>query len=185
MLYAASVWLNPVRCTTNKRTKGSVDTAATLSRVQHMAALHITGGMHTSPTDLLNAHASLLPMELLIDKTCHREVLHLASLPTTHPLYRATLNAAKRLPKCMPSPLHNILHVFHIQPQSMEKIAAFRHNTRWRSQFSISIAANKEAAIAAEKEDKSEVKIYTDRSGFQNNIGAAAVLFRGNQRQSV
>ncbi|KZP04257.1 hypothetical protein FIBSPDRAFT_671951, partial [Athelia psychrophila] len=84
MLYGASIWLNPIRRAPNTRARGSVAAAAALSRVQRTAALHITGGMRTSPTDLLNAHADLLPMELLIDKWCHREALRLASLPATH-----------------------------------------------------------------------------------------------------
>ncbi len=34
------------------------------------------------------------------------------------------------------------------------------------------------AAIEAEAKDRSEVKIYTDGSGFQKKIGAAAVMLR-------
>lgn len=138
-----------------------------------------------SPTDLLNAHADLLPMELLIDKWCHREALRLASLPATHPLYHPVLNTLKRLPKHLPSPLHIILHVFHIRPHDMEKIQAYQHSTRWQSWYTISIADSKEAAIEAEAQDRSQGKIYTDGSGYQKTIGAAAVLFRGTQSRSL
>lgn len=185
MLYGASVWLNPVRGAPNTRTRGSAGAAATLARVQRTAALHIAGGMRTSPTDLLNPHADLLPMELLIDKWCHREALRLASLLATHPLYRSILNASKRLPKRLPSPMHNILNAYHIRPQEMEKIQAYRHNTRWHSHYTIHIADSKEAAIEAEARDRSEVKIFTDGSGFKKTIGAAAVLFRGGQTRSL
>lgn len=124
-----------------------------------MAALHITGGMRTSPTDLLNAHADLLPMDLLINKWCHREALRLASLPQSHPIHRAVLNASKRLPKQIPSPMHNILNAYHIHPQNMEKIQAVRHSPRHRFRYTITIAESKEAVIEAETKDRSEVKI--------------------------
>lgn len=185
MLYAASIWINPVRRTPNKKTRGSVGTATMLAKVQRAAALHITGGMCTSPTDLLNAHADLLPMELLMDKWCHREALRLASLPTSHPLYKAVLHAAKKVPKRHPSPLHNVLNAYHIVPPQMEKIEAVRYGTRWKSRFTISIADSKDAAIAAERRDRSEVKIYTDGSGFKKTIGAAAVLFRDHQTRKL
>lgn len=133
MLHAARIWLNPIRQADNTRTKGSVGAAAALAKVQRTAALHIMGGMCTSLTDLLNVHADLILMELLINKTCHREAMCLALLPVTHPLYRAVLNTLKCHPKQLPSPLHNVLHVFHIRPQHIEKIEAVQHGTQWRT----------------------------------------------------
>ena len=57
------------------KSKGSVGAARKLSRVQRMAATYVTGALRTTATDVLEAHADLLPMELLIDKHCYREAL--------------------------------------------------------------------------------------------------------------
>lgn len=65
----------------------------------------------------------------------------------------------------------------------MEKIVPMRHHTKWRPQFKIHIVANKEDAIKEEWRDGVEVKIFTDSSGIEQKIGAAAVLFRQNCRQ--
>jgi hypothetical protein len=83
MLYAADVFLIPPR----KSKRGTKGIVAQLAHVQRRAALHTTGAMRTTPTDLLDAHADLLPFELLVDKKCHTAALRLATLPASHPLH--------------------------------------------------------------------------------------------------
>ena len=39
-----------------------------LERVQRMAALHVTGVMHTTVTGMPDVHADFLPFPLLVDK---------------------------------------------------------------------------------------------------------------------
>jgi hypothetical protein len=46
-----------------------------INKVQRLAALLVTGGMRTTVTDILMAHANLLHMTLLIWKHCHRATL--------------------------------------------------------------------------------------------------------------
>ena len=97
-----------------------------MGRVQRMAAIHITGALRTTANDVLDAHADILPMELLIDKHCHHEAIRLATLPTLHPLHSHVKKAAKRKPKKHPAPLHHILHAYKIKPDRIEKIQAIR-----------------------------------------------------------
>jgi len=56
--------------------------------MQRAGTLAITGSLCTFPTDALDAMAYLLPVPLLVDKACHRAVIHLAMLPKSHPLHR-------------------------------------------------------------------------------------------------
>ena len=97
MFYGASVWLTPIvqSTTKGKKSKGSIGATTRLAKVQRMAAIHITGAMCTTASDVLDAHADLLPMDLLIDKHCFREALQLATLLKSHPLYSHVHQAAK------------------------------------------------------------------------------------------
>lgn len=185
MMYGASIWLTPITRAEGQRSRGSVGAATKLGRAQRMAALHITGAMKTSATDVLVAHADLLPMDLLIDRWCYREALRIATLPTSHPLHRPALNASKNMPKRMPSPLHSILHAYDLHPGEMEKMEVWRLSPKWRPKFAVHIASCKEEALADEASDGSEIKIYSDGSGLDKSVGAAAVLYRNGQRKST
>src|SRR5882724_6496091 len=74
MLYGIDVWCQPIRQGQKRRT-GSVRAVKALSRVQRMGAEIILGGLRSSPTDVYETHANLLPVELLIDRLCFRAVL--------------------------------------------------------------------------------------------------------------
>ena len=89
MLYAADIFQTLVtRSPGAERSKGSVGLISKLARVQRMAAIHITGAMHSTATDILDAHADLLPFTLLVNQICQRAALRLSTLPDTHPLYK-------------------------------------------------------------------------------------------------
>jgi hypothetical protein len=150
-----------------------------------MAAIHITGALQTTANDVLDAHADILPMELLINKHCHHEAIHLATLPTLHPLHSHVKEAAKRKPKKHPAQLHHILHAYKIKPDQIEKIQATQHPLTWRKPFKTQIAPDRETAIQEEEADRADVRIYSDGSGIENQIGAAAVLYRGNHKKGT
>jgi hypothetical protein len=60
--------------------------------IQRVRVLAITGGLRTSATDALNAHAHLLPTELMVRKWCHRALTRIAMLPKEHPLHKIIRN---------------------------------------------------------------------------------------------
>jgi hypothetical protein len=86
MLYRASVWLTPINKSSamGMKSRGSVGVVSKLSRVQRTAAIHITEALQTTANYMLNAHTDLLPMELLINKHCCREALHLTTIPPSY-----------------------------------------------------------------------------------------------------
>ncbi|KJA12715.1 hypothetical protein HYPSUDRAFT_107258, partial [Hypholoma sublateritium FD-334 SS-4] len=70
MLYAADVFLTPqtrrtISCTAQKSGHAII---TKLASIQRRAAIGITGGMRSSPTDLLDSLAGLLPFHILVDQ---------------------------------------------------------------------------------------------------------------------
>ncbi|EJD45153.1 hypothetical protein AURDEDRAFT_49021, partial [Auricularia subglabra TFB-10046 SS5] len=68
MMYAADLWCTPICDGIKRRRTGSRGFAKQLATVQHATALLVTGAMHSSPGDLLDIHADLWPIRLLINK---------------------------------------------------------------------------------------------------------------------
>lgn len=60
----------------------------------------------------------------------------------------------------------------------METITPVPCPPTYRTAFSTAIASSKEESIKDEEKDDSDIRIYTDGSGFEGNAGAAAVLYR-------
>ena len=93
--YAADVWFTPAcRDTGDERFRGSIGTARKLTMVQRMATAAVTGALCTSASDIMEAHANLMPIELLLNKVCHRATLWLAALPESHSLYKPVCQSA-------------------------------------------------------------------------------------------
>jgi hypothetical protein len=146
-----------------------------------MVAIHTTGALRTTANDILDAHADLLPIDLLIDKHCFQEALQMASLLSTHPLYTHIKKAAKHKPKKYLTPLHELFHAFPINPLSVETIEAVQHSPKWRSKLQTSIAIKREKVVEEEANNWSDIRIYADGSGIEGNIGAATVLYHNRR----
>ena len=141
-------------------------------------AIMIMGIMSTTVTDVLDVHADLLPFHLLVHKVRHRAALRLGTLPPSHPLYGAVRNARKRKVKRHPTTLHDLMWTYDIQPDIMETIQCVRQDTKWNPGLAIWIAEDKEVAIREDRDDRANIRVYTDGSGIDGAVGAAAVLYR-------
>src|SRR5271155_624380 len=176
MLYAADVWCTPLP-SSGTRTRGKANTfIKKMERVQRKIALRIAGALRTTPSDLLFPHAGLSPLQIYIEKICQNSALRIATLPAHHPLFKAAKRAATRLPKKHPSSLHYILHLLPSFPGQIETIDTIRKPPNWSRPVETNIPGTKEEAIAHENENEDDVRIYTDGSGQDRRIGAAAVL---------
>ena len=98
-LYAVDVWFTPVQRDGSGRSSGSAGVARKLTTVQCMAMTAVTGALHTTTTDVMEAHANLLPIELMMNRICFRAALRLAALPETHPLFKSVKQSSQRLIK--------------------------------------------------------------------------------------
>jgi hypothetical protein len=77
MLYAVDVWGSP----SIKKGEGiHMGTIRKLESTQRRAATQVTGGLHTTPTNLLLAHVDMPPIKELIEAHCHRAATRLATL---------------------------------------------------------------------------------------------------------
>ena len=68
MTYMLDVWFVPPHKKEGKRNNsGSVRVLKSMGKIQRIAMLAITGGLWTSPNDLLDAHTGILPANLMLE----------------------------------------------------------------------------------------------------------------------
>jgi len=183
MLYAANIFLTPQQ-NIGKRAKNSHNKQAAINKlasIQRRAVIMITSTMKTTATDTLEVMANLLPFHLLVDKHCHCTAIHLATLLNSHPLHKPVTNTADRLVKQHATPLHNLMHRYRIQPNKIEKINAVQFNTRWKPSTTTEVITRTDKAIAAIQNNNPDVKVFTNGSGMNGKIGAAAILYRNGR----
>ena len=113
----------------------------------------------------------------MVDKVHFQAAVRLATLPSTHPLFKAVKQAAQRFVKKHHSLLHELMHKFKLKPVLLEKISAVRQNPKWEPGVVIRIAGDREKAREEDIADRASIKVYTDGSGIEGQIGAAAVLY--------
>ncbi|KAF8814018.1 hypothetical protein BYT27DRAFT_7250430 [Phlegmacium glaucopus] len=60
----------------------------------------------------------------------------------------------------------------------MEKIEAVRQGPKWEPNVAIRIVDNKDKEKEEDRADITNIKVYTDGSGFEGQVGAGAILYR-------
>lgn len=185
MLYAADIFLNPIsQREGQKRRTGSIGFIKQLSTVHRQALILITGAMRTSPTDILEAHANLPPLDILINRICHRETTRLCTLPPSHPLAIHVRRAARHPDiRKHRAPLHNLMRAYRLLPDEIETIPPVQFPPGWRPPFKTVIPATKDEAKRDEESwiARDGIRIYSDGSDFEGGVGAAALLFEPGQ----
>ena len=188
ILYAADVWAPPAY----KKKQGEKPTAnkrftSKLASIQRAGTLAIVGGLRTSPTDTLCAHADILPVHLELDKACHRAAVRMATLPHPHPITKLYQKASKQNVKRHKSPIHNLAAAFEVAHKEYETTLVAGRNpaTMGKQPFRTNIPDNKTAAKSKDKSAPEHIKIYTDGSMHDGGVGAAAVLTRNGKVAST
>jgi len=179
MLYAADIFLTPQQ-NAGTRAKYECTSQATISKlatIQRWAALMITGVMKTTAMDVLEVMANLLLFHLFVDKCWHHAAICLATLPCSHPLYKPVANTANKLVKQHPTPLHDVMHRYGIQPHKIETIEAVHFDTGWKPGLTTEVITDTDKAIEAIQNNNSDIKVFTNSSGMEGKIGVAAVLY--------
>lgn len=112
MTYALDIWYDPLHLkdAAKKRT-GSVRALKELTKIQRIAALAITGALRTIQNGFLDAHAGLLPLELTLDKICHRNVTCICMLPkdNQYPVLRLARHCATQIDQKHLTNLHVLI----------------------------------------------------------------------------
>ena len=182
MSYAADVWYTlPHKANEwSKRQVGSIKFTQKIQSAQRRAAISVLGAMRTTAGDVLNAHAYLPPPHLLFLAALNRSATRLASLPISHPLYKPTQLAIKRPVKRHRGPLHTLFLTTGIQPLRYETILPTRRRRNYRVLGKINIDDDRDVAIANANR-LSGLVVYTDGSGYDKKIGAAAVMTKNGR----
>jgi len=144
--------------------------------------LVINGGLRTTPTNLLDLHANLFPIDLTLEKACYRALARPCTLPQTHPLSDIThaYYANPLTPKTShPTNLHNLFRLYKINPQDVEEIEPVSSIPERLNTFETDIAETRNDLIIQEFLDDADVSIYTDGSKIDaEGVGASAVMFK-------
>ena len=177
--YAADIWFTPVqRHVGKKKATGSVGVVRKLTSVQRIATIAITGAMKTTVTDILEAHANIILIELLLLHACYRAAIHLITLPASHPLHKPIKACINRPIHYHPSPLHNLLHTFNLKLGNYETITPVLQPLNQQPLFMTDISNTREESKEADLADTSDAKVYTDGSGADGNAAASAALYK-------
>jgi len=156
-----------------------------MGKLQRIASLAIVGGMKSTPTDLLDAHAGLLPIELTLLRFCHRAAIRLCTLPPAHPLYLLVRGAHQSRSEKHEDPIKAALRIFELDPRKFETITPDTTPPAYFSHIKTTISKTREDSKLIEANDTSDFKIYTDGSGHNGKAGASAVLFKKGEPQAV
>lgn len=183
MLYGCDVMNVPIQRKSDvKRMSGSVGFAMNLARVQCLAATAIMGALYNTATDVLDMHANLLPMVLNINKISQGEAMQYATLSKTYLLCQVIWQS-KRYVKWHWFPMHKLLNVFQIDPNTTETIEIARKPAKWKRQFKIVIVPSKGDALMADREGhKERWRVYSDGSEIGGKVGTTAILYRSSRR---
>ncbi|KAK6968920.1 hypothetical protein R3P38DRAFT_3149464 [Favolaschia claudopus] len=140
----------------------------------------ITGALRTTATDVLDFHAHILPVHIRLNRSAFNAATRLASLPPSNPIHRI-FHRCRHVPRFHRSPIHHLVSVFPVFSQPFETIdTQKRIETAPSSSLTSHMAASKAEARA--KMEKilagGGFCVYTDGSGFEGGVGAAAVAMK-------
>lgn len=181
--YAADVWFTPVttNATPQGRSSGSVGFSKRLAKIQSTAARAILGALRSSPIDSLDAHASLLPLHLLMNEACQRAAIRLASAPPEHPLYKAVLRCTKGRKAHIP-PLQRILQFLGRDPTRFEKWKIVRPHITPHPAL---VFPSKRLAVMNAHTDQAHLQLYTDGAASSAGVGCSAILLNHGRFQTA
>jgi ribonuclease HI/endonuclease/exonuclease/phosphatase family metal-dependent hydrolase len=184
--YGLDVWyIPPNKPAGFTKNSGSVGVLHNLQKIQRLATTAITGTLRSSPTDLIDAHSGLFPMELALMKACHRSLVRTLTLPDTHPLHKIVRQARRHPPEKHLSPLDQLIKIFKLRNTKIEVIDPVTRYVAGTNRFVTIVATSREESIISENNDIADYKVFSDGSGQEEDIGASAVLYKKGSVRTV
>ena len=177
--YAADLWFTNIhRPNGNTKRLGSVKTVKKLTSVQCRVAKLITSALSTTAGNILEVHANLLPIDLILNKITFCAAARIASLPPLHPLFSPSRKAAKRYVKRHRPPLHNLFGLLNVNPSTIETVLPTHRRNNYTPVFTTTIAPDKPTALTqATLNHNTKVSIYCNGSGYEGGVGASTCLY--------
>jgi ribonuclease HI len=187
MEYGLPVWYRPISSNSDEQRTGTVWVAKALGKVQRLACKVITGALRTTATDVLDFYANLPPIHIHLNHSVYNTIAHLTSLPPLHPLHRVVAHC-RRVPRFHRSPIHHAFLEFPTLGGVFESIdPQLPFPPLPTRALTVSIAADKDTARAEQEsaERAGGFCVYTDGSGFEVGVGAAAVAWNEGKEGKV
>ena len=176
MTYAIDVWYTPpTKEADQRRSTGLVGVLCQIMKLQRLTSLAIVGGMKSTPMDLLDMHASLLPVKLMLLCICHRAAVRLCTLPDTHPLHLLVWASHRSQNEKHRDSIKNTLRIFKLDPRKFEPIVPDLTPPSSLTHIIPVISEDHEESILMESGNTLD---YMDRSGYKGKTSASAVLYK-------
>jgi hypothetical protein len=77
------------------------------------------------------------------------------------------------------------MHRFNIRPQLIETTKAICFDRGWKPKIKTMMADNADNGIEEVHNNHPDVKVFTDGSGMEGKIGAAAILYRNGSKKTM
>ena len=186
MTYVVDVWYTPThRKEGAKKMSGSVGITRKLTSVQCMASLAIMGALHSTPTNLLDLHAGLWPVHILLQWVCHWAAMRIASLLDAHPLHNIYQTRARRYIEVHRAPLHELAAMYGIVPGRVEVLDPVCTLPPQEIKATITLAGSNDEHDEEAVVEDGEVQLFSDGSGLDGSIGAVAVMYNDGREVKV
>ena len=182
--YTSDIWyIPPFKLTHKRNSLGSVSVMKLLCSIQGKATNFITGALNGTTFDILEAHAHILPVDLLFRKTQMNVVTHICALPTSHTLAPLACHDASQFINRHRSPLHYLFHQTQLNPLTTKCISTFCRHPFHKTAFTSKISPSNDLALelAQKTHRTTKYKVYCDSSSFEGGVGAAAVLYKNKR----
>ena len=177
--YVANIWYTPTHKKEGAgRCSSSVSITNKLASIQQMGAIAIMGVMRTIATDVLDLHAGLTPISLMLHRICHRATLRLASLPEMHLLHSMFHTRTKRYIKSHRSLLHELASIYSITPDNIELTSPTRLPPAYDLKAKVPTLPMNEEVLEDEQTGEEDIQVFSDGSGLDGQVGAAAVMYQ-------
>ena len=177
--YASTVWHDPLRDKTHLRQ---------LNTIQRTSLIRILSAFRTVATTTLEVEAHVLPTHLRLRHRAQRTIASLHTLPRDHPIWSALSRAQKRrnnIGSYARFPLAEAMKTMNIERLNELETIDPRPLPPWRLDPFAEIEIGSDRETAAQKAETtrstSDVVVYSDASGRQDHLGAAAVALDNNQ----
>ena len=183
--YGIDVWYTPPtkRAGTTK-SSGSVTILRNLQKIQRIATLAITGTLRSTPNDFVDIHAHTFPIELALTKACHNAMVRSLALPDTNPIHQIIRKAKQHPPTKHLGPFDRMLKLFGLHDKQLETIVP-AVCTDAKVAFSTKVDQNREDSIKFEAIDVADYKVFSDGSGQNDGMGAAAILYKKGRNRPL
>ena len=117
-------------------------------------------------------------MALALWQACFWAALRFATLPESHPLHPLFCTRARHYIKSHRSPLHELALLLGTPPDRIECIMPVRTALAHKLKAKIHLSKLSEEAEDALRGDQSCIRLFSDGSGLDGGVSAAAVMYR-------